>query len=96
MIALLFVTSVRRRSIAAHCCSESSTEVEQAAASLGRQSRHRCAEDWLLPALQPAIPVRARRPSARSIGEIGSVYLIAGKVRIPRASSSSLTHPESS
>ena len=56
-------------------------EVEEAAASLGA-SNATTFRRIVLPALRPAILSGAALAFARSVGEIGSLVLIAGKVQI--------------
>ena len=56
-------------------------EVEEAAASLGA-SNATTFRRIIVPALRPAILSGAALAFARSVGEIGSLVLIAGKVQI--------------
>jgi sulfate transport system permease protein len=56
-------------------------EVEEAAASLGA-SNAVTLRRVVLPALRPAIVSGAALAFARSVGEIGTLVLIAGKVQI--------------
>jgi sulfate transport system permease protein len=56
-------------------------EVEEAAASLGASSAMTFRR-VVLPALRPAIVSGAALAFARSVGEIGTLFLIAGKVQI--------------
>jgi sulfate transport system permease protein len=81
LIALLFVTLPFVVRSVQPVLLELDLEVEEAAASLG-------ASNWvtfrrvILPALRPAILSGAALSFARSVGEIGSLVLILGKVQI--------------
>ena len=81
LVALLFVTLPFVVRSVQPVLLELDHEVEEAAASLG-------ASNWItfrrviLPALRPAILSGAALAFARSVGEIGSLVLIVGKVQI--------------
>jgi sulfate transport system permease protein len=60
---------------------ELDAEVEEAAASLGA-SNATTFRRVILPALRPAILSGAALAFARSVGEIGSLLLVVGKVQI--------------
>jgi sulfate transport system permease protein len=81
VVALLFVTLPFVVRSVQPVLLELDAEVEEAAASLG-------ASNWItfrrviLPALRPAILSGAALSFARSVGEIGSLVLILGKVQI--------------
>jgi sulfate transport system permease protein len=81
VVALLFVTLPFVVRSVQPVLIELDREVEEAAASLG-------ASNWttfrrvVLPALRPAILSGAALAFARSVGEIGSLVLIAGRVQI--------------
>ena len=81
LVALMFVTLPFVVRSVQPVLLELDQEVEEAAASLG-------ASNWItfrrviLPALRPAILSGAALAFARSVGEIGSLVLIVGKVQI--------------
>jgi sulfate transport system permease protein len=81
LVALMFVTLPFVVRSVQPVLLELDAEVEEAAASLG-------ASNWItfrrviLPALRPAILSGAALAFARSVGEIGSLVLIVGKVQI--------------
>ncbi len=81
LIALLFVTLPFVVRSVQPVLIELDREVEQAAASLGA-SNATTFRRVVLPALRPAIISGAALSFARSIGEIGSLVLIVGKVQI--------------
>ena len=81
LIALLFVTLPFVVRSVQPVLIELDPEVEQAAASLGA-SNATTFRRVVLPALRPAIISGAALSFARSIGEIGSLVLIVGKVQI--------------
>jgi len=81
LVALLFVTLPFVVRSVQPVLLEVDSEVEQAAASLGA-SNLVTFRRVVLPALRPAILSGAALAFARSIGEIGSLVLIAGKVQI--------------
>ncbi len=81
VVALLFVTLPFVVRSVQPVLIELDQEVEQAAASLGA-SNATTFRRVVLPALKPAIFSGAALAFARSIGEFGSLALIAGKVQI--------------
>jgi sulfate transport system permease protein len=81
VIALLFVTLPFTVRSVQPVLIELDKEVEEAAASLGA-SNATTFRRVVLPALRPAILSGAALAFARSVGEIGSLVLIAGKVQI--------------
>jgi sulfate transport system permease protein len=81
LIALLFVTLPFSVRSVQPVMIELDREVEEAAASLGASSATTFRR-IVLPALRPAIMSGAALAFARSVGEIGSLILIVGKVQI--------------
>jgi sulfate transport system permease protein len=81
VIALLFVTLPFSVRSVQPVLIELDREVEEAAASLGA-SNATIFRRVVLPALRPAILSGAALAFARSMGEIGSLVLIVGKVQI--------------
>ncbi len=81
IVALLFVTLPFVVRSVQPVLIELDREVEEAAASLGA-SNAVTFRRIVLPALRPAILSGAALAFARSVGEIGSLFLIAGKVQI--------------
>ena len=81
IVALLFVTLPFVVRSVQPVLIELDTEVEDAAASLGA-SNAVTFRRIVLPALRPAIVSGAALAFARSVGEIGTLVLIAGKVQI--------------
>jgi sulfate transport system permease protein len=81
VLALLFVTLPFTVRSVQPVLIEIDREVEEAAASLGA-SNLTTFRRIVLPALRPAILSGAALAFARSVGEIGSLLLIAGKVQI--------------
>jgi sulfate transport system permease protein len=81
LVALMFVTLPFVVRSVQPVLMEVSREVEEAAASLGA-SDLTIFRRVVLPALRPAILSGAALAFARSVGEIGSLVLIAGKVQI--------------
>jgi sulfate transport system permease protein len=81
VIALLFVTLPFGVRSVQPVLIELDREVEEAAASLGA-SNATTLRRIVLPALRPAILSGAALAFARSVGEIGSLLLIVGKVQI--------------
>lgn len=81
IVALLFVTLPFVVRSVQPVLLELDKEVEEAAASLGA-SGAATFRRIVLPALRPAILSGAALAFARSVGEIGSLVLIAGKVQI--------------
>jgi sulfate/thiosulfate transport system permease protein len=81
ILALLFVTLPFVVRSVQPVLIELDQEVEEAAASLGA-SNATTFRRIVLPALRPAILSGAALAFARSVGEIGSLVLIAGKVQI--------------
>jgi sulfate transport system permease protein len=81
LVALLFVTLPFVVRSVQPVLLELDQEVEEAAASLGA-SNAITFRRIILPALRPAILSGAALSFARSVGEIGSLLLIAGKVQI--------------
>jgi sulfate transport system permease protein len=81
LIALLFVTLPFVVRSVQPVLIELDREVEEAAASLGA-SNATTFRRVVLPALRPAIISGAALAFARSVGEIGSLVLIAGKTQI--------------
>ena len=81
LIALLFVTLPFVVRSVQPVLIELDREVEEAAASLGA-SNTTTFRRVVLPALRPAIISGAALSFARSVGEIGSLVLIVGKVQI--------------
>ncbi len=81
LIALLFVTLPFVVRSVQPVLLELDREVEEAAASLGASSAVSFRR-VVLPALRPAILSGAALAFARSVGEIGSLVLIVGKVQI--------------
>ena len=81
VMALLFVTLPFSVRSVQPVLIELDKEVEEAAASLGASSATTFRR-VLLPALRPAILSGAALAFARSVGEIGSLLLIVGKVQI--------------
>ena len=81
IVALLFVTLPFVVRSVQPVLIELDPEVEEAAASLGA-SNLTTFRRIVLPALRPAIFSGAALAFARSVGEIGSLVLIAGKVQI--------------
>jgi sulfate/thiosulfate transport system permease protein len=81
VLALLFVTLPFVVRSVQPVLIELDREVEEAAASLGA-SNLTTFRQIVLPALRPAILSGAALAFARSVGEIGSLVLIAGKVQI--------------
>jgi sulfate transport system permease protein len=80
-VALLFVTLPFVVRSVQPVLIELDREVEEAAASLGA-SNATTFRRVVLPSLRPAILSGAALAFARSVGEIGSLVLIAGKVQI--------------
>jgi sulfate transport system permease protein len=81
VMALLFVTLPFSVRSVQPVLLEVDKEVEEAAASLGA-SNATTFRRVILPALRPAILSGAALAFARSVGEIGSLLLIVGKVQI--------------
>jgi sulfate transport system permease protein len=81
VIALLFVTLPFTVRSVQPVLIELDREVEEAAASLGA-SNATTFRRIVLPALRPAVLSGAALAFARSVGEIGSLVLIVGKVQI--------------
>jgi sulfate transport system permease protein len=81
LVALLFVTLPFVVRSVQPVLIELDREVEEAAASLGA-SNAITFRRIILPALRPAILSGAGLAFARSVGEIGSLLLVAGKVQI--------------
>jgi sulfate/thiosulfate transport system permease protein len=81
LLALLFVTLPFTVRSVQPVLIELDREVEEAAASLGA-SNATTFRRIVLPALRPAILSGAALAFARSVGEIGSLVLIVGKVQI--------------
>jgi sulfate/thiosulfate transport system permease protein len=81
VVALLFVTLPFVVRSVQPVLIELDREVEQAAASLGA-SNAVTFRRIVLPALRPAIVSGAALAFARSVGEIGTLLLVAGKVQI--------------
>ena len=81
VVALLFVTLPFTVRSVQPVLIELDKEVEEAAASLGA-SNATTFRRIVLPALRPAIVSGAALAFARSVGEIGSLLLIIGKVQI--------------
>jgi sulfate/thiosulfate transport system permease protein len=81
LLALLFVTLPFTVRSVQPVLIELDREVEEAAASLGA-SNAMTFRRVVLPALRPAILSGAALAFARSVGEIGSLVLIVGKVQI--------------
>ncbi len=81
LVALMFVTLPFVVRSVQPVLLELNKEVEEAAASLGA-SNATIFRRVVLPALRPAILSGAALAFARSVGEIGSLVLIAGKVQI--------------
>ncbi len=81
IVALLFVTLPFTVRSVQPVLIELDKEVEQAAASLGA-SNATTFRRIVLPALRPAIVSGSALAFARSVGEIGSLLLIAGKIQI--------------
>jgi sulfate/thiosulfate transport system permease protein len=81
IVALLFVTLPFVARSVQPVLIELDREVEEAAASLGA-SNATTFRRVILPALRPAILSGAALAFARSVGEFGSLALIAGKVQI--------------
>ncbi len=81
LVALMFVTLPFSVRSVQPVLLELDTEVEEAAASLGA-SNVVTFRRVILPALRPAILSGAALAFARSVGEIGSLVLIVGKVQI--------------
>jgi sulfate transport system permease protein len=81
IVALLFVTLPFVVRAVQPVLMELDREVEEAAASLGATNATTFRR-IILPALRPAILSGAALAFARSVGEIGSLVLIAGKVQI--------------
>jgi sulfate transport system permease protein len=81
LVALLFVTLPFVVRSVQPVLIELDREVEEAAASLGA-SNATTFRRVILPALRPAILSGAALSFARSVGEIGSLVLIVGKVQI--------------
>jgi sulfate transport system permease protein len=81
VVALLFVTLPFTVRSVQPVLIELDREVEEAAASLGA-SNATTFRRIVLPALRPAIVSGAALAFARSVGEIGSLVLIVGKVQI--------------
>lgn len=81
LVALLFVTLPFVVRSVQPVLIELDREVEEAAASLGA-SNATIFRRIVLPALRPAIVSGAALAFARSVGEIGSLLLIVGKVQI--------------
>ncbi len=81
LLALLFVTLPFSVRSVQPVLIELDREVEEAAASLGA-SNAMTFRRVVLPALRPAILSGAALAFARSVGEIGSLILIVGKVQI--------------
>jgi sulfate/thiosulfate transport system permease protein len=81
VVALLFVTLPFVVRSVQPVLIELDREVEEAAASLGA-SNAVTFRRIILPALRPAILSGAALAFARSVGEIGSLFLIVGKVQI--------------
>jgi sulfate transport system permease protein len=81
LVALMFVTLPFVVRSVQPVLMEVNREVEEAAASLGA-SNAIIFRRVILPALRPAILSGAALAFARSVGEIGSLVLIAGKIQI--------------
>jgi sulfate/thiosulfate transport system permease protein len=81
LVALMFVTLPFVVRSVQPVLLELNREVEEAAASLGA-SNATIFRRVILPALRPAILSGAALAFARSVGEIGSLVLIAGKIQI--------------
>ncbi|MGH2877136.1 MAG: ABC transporter permease [Solirubrobacteraceae bacterium] len=81
MVALLFVTLPFVVRSVQPVLIELDSEVEEAAASLGA-SNATTLRRIVLPSLRPAILSGAALAFARSVGEIGSLLLIVGKVQV--------------
>lgn len=81
LVALLFVTLPFVVRSVQPVLLELDAEVEEAAASLGA-SNAVIFRRVVLPALRPAILSGAALAFARSVGEIGSLFLLVGKVQI--------------
>jgi sulfate transport system permease protein len=81
LVALLFVTLPFTVRSVQPVLIELEREVEEAAASLGA-SNSTTFRRIILPAIRPAILSGAALAFARSVGEIGSLILIVGKVQI--------------
>jgi sulfate transport system permease protein len=81
IVALLFVTLPFTVRSVQPVLIELDKEVEEAAASLGA-SNATTFRRIILPALRPAIVSGSALAFARSVGEIGSLLLIAGKIQI--------------
>jgi sulfate transport system permease protein len=81
LVALLFVTLPFVVRSVQPVLIELDQEVEEAAASLGA-SNSTTFRRIILPALRPAILSGAALAFARSVGEIGSLLLVVGKVQI--------------
>jgi sulfate transport system permease protein len=81
LVALMFVTLPFVVRSVQPVLIELDQEVEEAAASLGA-SNATTFRRIILPALKPAILSGAALAFARSVGEIGSLVLIVGKVQI--------------
>ncbi len=81
VVALLFVTLPFTVRSVQPVLIELDREIEEAAASLGA-SNATTFRRIVLPALRPAIVSGAALAFARSVGEIGSLVLIVGKVQI--------------
>lgn len=81
VVALLFVTLPFVVRSVQPVLLEVDREVEEAAASLGA-SNGTTFRRIILPALRPAIASGAALAFARSVGEIGTLLLIAGKIQI--------------
>jgi sulfate transport system permease protein len=81
LVALMFVTLPFVVRSVQPVLLEVNKEVEEAAASLGA-SNATIFRRVVLPALRPAILSGAALAFARSVGEIGSLVLIAGKIQI--------------
>jgi sulfate transport system permease protein len=81
VVALLFVTLPFVVRSVQPVLLELDREVEEAAASLGASSATTFRR-IVLPALRPAVVSGAALAFARSVGEIGTLVLIAGKVQI--------------
>src|SRR5581483_5225145 len=81
VVALLFVTLPFVVSSVQPVLLELDREVEEAAASLGANNATTFRR-IVLPSLRPAILSGAALAFARSVGEIGSLVLIVGKVQI--------------
>lgn len=81
IVALLFVTLPFTVRSVQPVLMELDKEVDEAAASLGA-SNATTFRRIILPALRPAIVSGSALAFARSVGEIGSLLLIAGKIQI--------------